>query len=72
MTLDELGNMKLHQIEIVEHGDQFLFTTVMRVHCGWIYRSYDKSSNMLSSNFVPLIIPISSITNENRGVFGDE
>lgn len=43
--------MKIHDVMVVEDGN--LFTSVIRVPGGWIYRSYDKSHNILSSQFVP-------------------
>jgi hypothetical protein len=44
-------NMKLHQTLTVEDGN--LFTTVLRVPGGWMYRSYDKSHQICTSAFVP-------------------
>lgn len=47
----DVYTMPMHSVGIVENGS--LFTTVMRVPGGWIYRSYDKSHNILSAVFVP-------------------
>ena len=44
-------DLPLHATCTVE--DACLFTTAIRVPGGWIYRSYDKSSSILSSVFVP-------------------
>jgi len=46
-------NLKLHEILPVETEDKELWTSAMRVHGGWIYRSYDKSHSMMSCVFVP-------------------
>lgn len=46
-----LHSMKLH--ERMQFDDGGLFTCVLRVPGGWIYRSYDKSHGILSSTFVP-------------------
>jgi hypothetical protein len=56
---DPLSNVniydtKLHEIKVIEDGA--FFTTVMTVHAGWIYRSYDKSHGLLSSVFVPRVV----------------
>lgn len=48
---NELYEMKLSEILIIE--DSNLFTTVLRVPGGWVYRSYDKGHQILSSVFVP-------------------
>lgn len=47
---EELYSMEFHEEYFVNDGT--LFTTVMRVPGGWIYRMLDKSHNILSSNFV--------------------
>lgn len=49
-------NLALHEILITSEcdGGHSLFTTVMRVPGGWIYRSYDKSCKIMSCVFVPL------------------
>lgn len=52
-------DLKLHEILVVE--DSSLFTTVMAVDGGWIYRSYDKSHNIFSMVFVRAV-PYESIT----------
>lgn len=44
-------DMKMHEMQAVEDGN--LFTTTLRVPGGWMYRSYDKEHNMLTSVFVP-------------------
>lgn len=51
--LEPIYKLKLHETMIIE-GDptDFLFTTVMRVSGGWIYRSYDKGNKMLTAVFV--------------------
>lgn len=53
---EPLYAMNLHEMVLVEcsEGD-YLATSVMRVKGGWIYRSFDKSNNMLSNVFVPEI-----------------
>jgi hypothetical protein len=51
----DIFNLKLHEVAYTiesAHNDE-LFTTVMRVHGGFIYRSMDKRHNMLTSCFVP-------------------
>jgi hypothetical protein len=45
--------LNLHEVIQVEVDDKYLFTTVMAVPGGWIYRSYDKSHSMMSCVFVP-------------------
>jgi hypothetical protein len=49
-SLYELG---LHEICPVETIDRELWTSVMRVPGGWIYRSFDKGNKMMCSAFVP-------------------
>jgi hypothetical protein len=51
LTKKDIYKLEMHETTVVD--DCSLFTTVMRVPHGWIYRSYDKSSNILSSVFVP-------------------
>lgn len=46
-----LYKMELH--ERLQFDDGGLFTCILRVPGGWIYRSYDKSHEILSSVFVP-------------------
>jgi hypothetical protein len=43
--------MRLHETIFAE--DANLASTVLRVPGGWVYRSYDKSHNILGSVFVP-------------------
>lgn len=43
--------MALHSANVVEDG--FLFTVVLRVPGGWIYRSYDKGNQVMGAVFVP-------------------
>lgn len=45
--------LKMHESLIVE--DANLFTTVLRVPGGWIYRSYDKFNKIMGMTFVPYI-----------------
>jgi hypothetical protein len=47
--------MSLHDVLRTEENkpSDMLATSVMRVPGGWIYRSFDKSHNMMSSTFVP-------------------
>jgi hypothetical protein len=46
--------MKLHDTFIAEGElNQNLFTTVLRVPGGWIYRSYDKGTQIMGAVFVP-------------------
>lgn len=52
MTKKNIYHLDLHEISIVNDGN--LFTKVMRVPGGFIYTSYDKSHNIMSSVFVPL------------------
>lgn len=49
-TLYDLG---LHEILCVETNDDELWTSVMRVPGGFIYRGFDKSKAMMSNVFVP-------------------
>lgn len=50
----DLVTMGLHETRIVEHDNSsFLFTTVMRVPNGLIYRSFDKASGIMGAVFVP-------------------
>lgn len=51
LNSDELYRMKLHEDTIAV--DSNLITTVIRVPGGWIYNSYDKGNQILSSCFVP-------------------
>lgn len=51
--MKSIYNLKLFEILPVETGDKELWTSVMRVPGGWIFRSYDKSHLMLSTTFVP-------------------
>lgn len=44
--------MSKHTPEIVEDG--VLFTDRLKVPGGWIYRSYDKSSQVMGCVFVPI------------------
>ena len=46
--------MKLHDILITSENSNshHLFTSVMRVPGGWIYRSIDKGNKIMSSSFV--------------------
>lgn len=46
-------DLDLHEVIVVE--DSSLFTTVMAVDGGWIYRSLDKGNGLLSAVFVPAI-----------------
>ena len=48
--MSKLYELNLHEILVTE--DAHLFTTTMRVPGGWIYRSYDKSNNIMSAVFV--------------------
>lgn len=51
-----INNMKLYEMklgEIVVIEDTTIFTEVIRVPGGWIYRSLDKYYNVLSAVFVP-------------------
>lgn len=48
-----LYTLQLYEVEYVETITSDLATSVMRVPGGWIFRSYDKSRNMMSSVFVP-------------------
>ena len=50
-----LMDMKLHEIRIVEgRVEDCLFTTVMRVPGGLVYRSFDKAAPMMAAVFVPV------------------
>ncbi len=49
--MNNIYDLKLHEVLIVEDGS--LFSTAMRVPGGFIYRSYDKSHQLLSCTFVP-------------------
>lgn len=50
-----LMDMKLHEIRIVEgRVEDWLFTTVMRVPGGLVYRSFDKAAPMMAAVFVPI------------------
>jgi hypothetical protein len=49
--MSNLHEMKLHETIVAECDD--LFTVVLRVPGGWMYRSYDKSHGILTSVFVP-------------------
>ena len=44
-------DLKLHETSVVE--DAFLFTVVLRVPGGWMYRSYDKAHQILTCCLVP-------------------
>ena len=48
----DIYELILHEGAIAE-DNQSLFTTVLRVPGGWMYRSFDKSHNILASVFVP-------------------
>lgn len=50
----DLVKMDLHETSVVETGDSSLYTTVMRVPGGLIYRSFDKGSGIMGAVFVPL------------------
>lgn len=50
MTNKNIYDLKLHEVSVVEC--ESLFTLALRVPGGWIYRSYDKGSNILSAVFV--------------------
>jgi len=50
----QLKKLDLFDVMIVE--DNILFTTVMKVHNGHIYRSYDKSNQIMGMVFVPVDI----------------
>jgi hypothetical protein len=52
-SFEVMANMKAHEVIVVE--DANLFTTALRVPHGWMYRSYDKSHNILTSVFVPMV-----------------
>jgi hypothetical protein len=45
--------MKLFEIMPVEINDSELWTSVMRVPGGWVFRSFDKSNKMMSTCYVP-------------------
>ena len=50
----DLIKMSLHETRIVEHdNNSFLFTTIMRVPNGLIYRSFDKGNGIMGAVFVP-------------------
>lgn len=50
--MKNIYDLELHEVTVVE--DAALFSTVMRVPGGFIYRHYDKSNNIMSNVFVPL------------------
>lgn len=49
----EFFEMKLHETRVVETDNSALYTTVMRVPNGLIYRSFDKGSGIMGAVFVP-------------------
>lgn len=49
--MKSIYQLNLHEMVVVE--DSNLFTTAFRVPGGWIYRSYDKSAQIMGSVFVP-------------------
>ena len=50
---EQLYKLKLFETTgLIEDIRSDLFTTAMRVPGGWIFRSYDKGYNMMSSVFV--------------------
>ena len=50
----DLIDMKLHETRIVEgRVEDCLFTTVMRVPGGFVYRSFDKAAPMMAAVYVP-------------------
>ena len=51
--MKSIYDLQIHEITPVETNDAELWTSVMRVPGGWIYRSYDKSHSMMSNTFVP-------------------
>ena len=51
MNEPNIYNLKLH--ETLDADDANLFTTVIRVPGGWMYRSYDKGCHILCAVFVP-------------------
>ncbi len=50
MTKD-IYSLNLGEVAVAEDG--FLFTTVLRVPGGWLYRSYDKGNGIGGVCFVP-------------------
>lgn len=48
-------NMELHEVIVSDEyfPNHNLYTTIMRVAGGRIYRSYDKSSNIMGMVFIP-------------------
>ena len=50
--MTDIYKMNLHEIIVIAE-DSWLHTTVMRVPGGWVYRSYDKSNQMMAAVFVP-------------------
>lgn len=61
MTHEERSNvkvfyeLKLHQVFTTAENSNChdLFTSVMRVPGGWIYRSFDKGNKIMAAVFVP-------------------
>ena len=53
--MKSIYDLKLHEVEITPEcrPQDSLFTSVMRVPGGFIYRSFDKSSNVMGCVFVP-------------------
>lgn len=49
---DPIYHMKLHET-IIAADARSLFTEVLRVPGGWIYQSFDKSTQVMGMVFVP-------------------
>ncbi len=50
----EIYKMHLHEVMVIEcETTDELWTSVMRVPGGWIYRSYHKGDKIFFSTFVP-------------------
>lgn len=54
MTSPDIYKLLLHEVMPIETDiSDELWTSVMRVPGGWIYRSYDKGNKIMSTSFVP-------------------
>lgn len=55
MSRKDIYKLDMHEVTMTTETDlkDWLFTTVMRVPGGWIYRSFDKGNNIMAAVFVP-------------------
>jgi hypothetical protein len=52
-STEELFKLSMHESAMIDAG--CFAVSVMRVHHGWIYTTFDKSHGVASSVFVPIL-----------------